>query len=240
MFHGHRLIGTGTAMIISHRHEFIFIKTKKTAGTSAELALRQICDPEDVITPVREEDEKLNQGVGPQNWHVSGRRELVWPWLEKIVPRQPSHENFSAHIPAGNARRLIGDDIWNSYFKFTIERNPWDRQVSHYYYHTRPETGRKMTFDEFMRTKRAYVNNHEIYTIDGQMAADFVIRFENLASDFAKVLERFGIDRRIELPRAKDGIRKTKAHYREFYTRKTMDMVAEWYRPEIEMFGYEF
>src|SRR5690554_5738319 len=45
----------GTDMIVSHRHKFIFIKTKKTAGTSIELALRQICGPEDIISPVRED-----------------------------------------------------------------------------------------------------------------------------------------------------------------------------------------
>ncbi len=30
-------------MIISHEHKFIFLKTKKTAGTSVELALTRLC-----------------------------------------------------------------------------------------------------------------------------------------------------------------------------------------------------
>jgi hypothetical protein len=38
-------------MILSHEHKFIFLRTKKTAGTSIELALFELCGPNDVITP---------------------------------------------------------------------------------------------------------------------------------------------------------------------------------------------
>jgi len=37
-------------MIISHRHRYIFIKTRKTAGASVELALVQSCGPDDIMT----------------------------------------------------------------------------------------------------------------------------------------------------------------------------------------------
>ena len=39
-------------MIISHRHRFIFVRTEKTAGSSVEQALAEVCGPEDVITGV--------------------------------------------------------------------------------------------------------------------------------------------------------------------------------------------
>ena len=60
-------------MIVSHEHRFIFLKTKKTAGTSLELALSQLCGPDDVITPVAETDEALRAGGrGAQNWRLHG------------------------------------------------------------------------------------------------------------------------------------------------------------------------
>jgi len=46
-------------VIISHEHKFIFLKTKKTAGTSIELALSQLCGPDDIIAPITEGDEVL-------------------------------------------------------------------------------------------------------------------------------------------------------------------------------------
>jgi len=60
-------------MIVSHEHKFIFLKTKKTAGTSIELALTELCGPQDVITPLTEIDEaRRTNGRGPQNWRLHG------------------------------------------------------------------------------------------------------------------------------------------------------------------------
>jgi hypothetical protein len=39
-------------MIVSHKYKFIFLKTKKTAGTSIEISLSRYCDEDDIITPL--------------------------------------------------------------------------------------------------------------------------------------------------------------------------------------------
>ena len=39
-------------MIVSYLHNFIFIKTKKTAGSAIEMALAPLCGPDDIITPL--------------------------------------------------------------------------------------------------------------------------------------------------------------------------------------------
>ena len=38
-------------MIISHEYEVIFVKTRKTAGSSMEIALSKYLGDKDVITP---------------------------------------------------------------------------------------------------------------------------------------------------------------------------------------------
>lgn len=40
------------AMISSHQHRFIFVKTLKTAGTSIEVFLSGLCGRDDVVTPL--------------------------------------------------------------------------------------------------------------------------------------------------------------------------------------------
>jgi hypothetical protein len=190
-------------MIISHDHKFIFIKSKKTAGTSIELALRPLCGPEDIIAPVREEDEPMSAGHEPRNWQLTEPESQVRRQCRKNLGFPATTQTgYSEHMPAKELRSLIGEDIWHEYFKLSIERNPWDRQISHYYYQTRPGTRRNLTFDQFMTRKRAYVNNYEIYSIDGAIAVDFVMRFESLHEDLTEACKRIGLRAPLEIPRA--------------------------------------
>ena len=45
-------------MIISHSHKFVFVKTKKTAGTSIECALAPHLEPGDLASPLVEHEPK--------------------------------------------------------------------------------------------------------------------------------------------------------------------------------------
>ena len=55
-------------MILSTLHKFVFIKGKKVAGTSTEMALAQICGPDDIITPITPIDERARLPFGARNY----------------------------------------------------------------------------------------------------------------------------------------------------------------------------
>jgi len=56
-------------MIISHKHKFIFIKTRKTAGTSIEIFLSQFCGKNDTLTPIGEgESLRKEQDIVPSHY----------------------------------------------------------------------------------------------------------------------------------------------------------------------------
>ena len=121
-------------MILSHQYKFIFLKTSKTAGTSVEIALSKFLGPKDVITPISPEDEVTRRDLGyrgPQNY-----RSKFWEYsyadLVKLVSKGEWKEKFYNHISAFQVRGLVGEQVWNTYFTFCIERNPWDRVISHY------------------------------------------------------------------------------------------------------------
>ena len=60
-------------MIISHKYKFIFIKLRKTAGTSLEIALSQYCNKDDIITPISKDDENYRKSrgfSGPRNTNI--------------------------------------------------------------------------------------------------------------------------------------------------------------------------
>ncbi|MCL2930743.1 MAG: hypothetical protein MGG11_00075 [Trichodesmium sp. MAG_R03] len=89
-------------MIISHKYKFIFLKTKKTAGTSIEISLSRFCGDDDIITPIDFTDEAIRKLLGqkPQNYL-----------------------DFRNHITSQEVLKKIEPSIWNTYYKFCFERN---------------------------------------------------------------------------------------------------------------------
>ncbi|MEZ5828260.1 MAG: sulfotransferase family 2 domain-containing protein [Hyphomicrobiales bacterium] len=232
-------------MIVSHKHRFIFLKTKKTAGTAIEAALSELCGPDDIITPYREESELDRKGLKPQNYrinHPAKPKRSLWRRLTRR-PERYYHPTvgYYEHMPASLVRTYVGEEVWRSYYKFAFDRNPWDRQVSWYLYKTKSKRARP-SFERFMASRRrAYVDNHEIYMLDGALAVDFLGHYEHLEEDLNKALAAAGVKQRIEVPKVnvtpnKDGT----IDYRSYYSPALRELVASWYAPEISLLDYGF
>lgn len=231
-------------MILSHKHRFIYIKTNKTASSSVEIALSQLCGPDDIITPTADEFMQMRGEHKARNWRFDHplvpKRSLIRRLLGRPERYYHPSVGFYEHMPAWRVKAYAGDEVWNSYFKFTFERNPWDRQVSWWLHRNRAKK-HKPDFETYLSTNRrkAFVHNWELYTLDGQVAMDFVGRYENLAADFDTALERIGLAKAVALPVSNTTDRGGK-DYHSFYNDRTRAMVAEWYAPEIAYFGYTF
>lgn len=233
-------------MIISHRHRFIFLKTSKTAGTSIEIALSRFCGPEDVITPISEEDENIRRqldGRGPQGYHGSIWQYSLSDWWKKLV-RGKAAPRYYNHIPARKLRRRVDPDVWNSYFKFCVSRNPWDRVISQYHWRQRqlPESQLPSVRD-FLESRHVRSLNRkgfQLYTINGQVAVDRICRYENLAEELEAVRQQIGLSEPLELPFAKAGHRRDDRHYRDILAEEERHRIAELFRDEIELLGYHF
>jgi len=226
-------------MIISHKHKFIFLKTRKTAGTSLDIGLSAHCGPKDIITTLTPEDERLRQELGyrgPQNFR----------WL--LLSYRPRHFGdyfrgkrpiFRQHLTAADTLALVGEEIWNEYFKFTIEREPYDKAISRYWWGTH-NLKVQPTMEEFFDS--ALLNrltNRDIYTIRDKPVVDMIIRFENLKEDLQKLQEKLGLGE-IVMPRAKGKHRKDRRHYSQVLSptaRRRIELVCA---KEIQHFGYEW
>ena len=72
-----------------------------------------------------------------------------------------------------------------------------------------------------MQDARARIDNYDIYSIDGDVAVDFVGRYESLADDLKLALGHVGLSLDAELPRAKTTFRRTTLPYRDYYDEET-------------------
>lgn len=229
-------------MIVSHEHKFIFLKTKKTAGTSVEIALSKFGGPRDIITPIAPpEDEKMRTDLGycgPQNFAVPFSKYTFEDWKQLVTTRQRvEHYN---HEPAVLVRQRLPRETWDSYFKFTIERNPWDRALSFYHFRFHG-VDPKPPLSEFLETVRPKaLSQIDLYSLNGTVAVDRVIRYEKLDAELAEIGSQLGFPSSLELPRAKGQYRKDRTPYRELIGDKERERIAQICAREIALFGYEF
>ena len=198
-------------MIINHKYKFIFLKTRKTAGTSIEIALSKHCDTNDIIT-LSKKDKRKRQELGfgeVQNYNVPLRFYTKLDWLRYLG--RGKRKEFFNHASAHFIRENVGEDIWRSYFKFCFERNPFDKAISRYYWSTREP--RPEISDYLESVQINLLSNWDIYTINDQIAVDFVGRYENLEDDLAIVKDKLGIFGELSLPKAKGAYRLNRDHY---------------------------
>ena len=236
-------------MIVSHRHRFIFIKTRKTAGTSIEIALSRYCGPDDILTPISDADQVIRDEIGapgPQNHTGPLYRQEPKDIANYLLKRRDKPRTlYWKHQGATHLRKLVGSDVWDGYYKFAFDRNPWDKVVSAYYWRHRNkldvEGDPPITFAEYVaRGKRMlHVDGYEQYSIDDQVAVDFVGKYESLEDDLASALDVVGIEYDRWLPNAKSKTRKNR-DYRAMYGDAERNAVAQYFSREIEMLGYEF
>lgn len=208
-------------MIVSHRHRFIYLRTRKTASTSLEIALSRICGSDDVITTIAPRDELVRQehgGLPPQN-------------LEPVDGIQPYN-----HMPAGEIRAYVGQEVWRSYLKFTVERDPLEKVVSLYFH--RYKTEPRPDLRAFVRTSEALdARNWPLYTIGGIVALDLVGNYDHLTVFVSEIEDRLVADIG-PLPAAKTQFREDHRPARSILSEAEARALAEAYSPEPLPFNH--
>ena len=164
----------------------------------------------------------------------------------------PNPFGFIKHTPYN----YLGRDKISRYDNaFAIVRNPWSRMVSMYHHGIYISENAKKTWyhqdkiswDEFIsrmdsfRMNPSYYWNHPFDQWASQM--DWVtknykvkcdiLRYEHIQED---INSYFGEN--IELKKENIGV--YKKHYSEYYTEEQKQKIADWFRLEIEYWGFTF
>lgn len=218
-------------MLISYTHRFLFVHIAKTGGTSIRAALRRY----------------------RWGWPYTGALLLCDLMSQMTRPRHILGIKFPRHAKALAAQEMLPRAFYDSLFKFTVVRNPWDLQVSSYH-HLRREHPRLLdgvsTFEAFLERKLDPERGREDlldisqelqsdYVVDlrGNLIIDYIARYERLEDDFTEICGRIGISRPY-LPRLRRA--KTRKAYRDYYTASSRTLVAKHYAADLDRFGYSF
>jgi hypothetical protein len=136
---------------------------------------------------------------------------------------------------------------FNSFFKFTFVRNPWDKVISECFCGqiqlvfknctTIKEKIKKVC--ELAKTPCGYANHckpQKQFVIHENFKIDFIGRFENLQEDYSSVCRQLNIEKK-ELTHKNKSKKKP---YQEYFDQETIDLVAKTYEEDIKYFGYNF
>lgn len=213
-------------MLVSHRHKFIYLKARKVAGTSIESYLERYC--------MSEELEKVHQ---PK--HASDFKKDSYGIIGARMNGN-SNPKWYNHKLSSELKKDLGDDIWNNYTKICNIRNPYDMIVSWYHYQTRQNVIDKKKFNLFLNHKinqNIIKKNKEIWSYNGNFDFEY-IRFENLEEDLYTIMEKLNLKNYEDnVPHFK---KSNRTHWRKYYNDKSIEIVYNMFKEEINHFGYQF
>jgi Sulfotransferase family len=144
-------------------------------------------------------------------------------------------------MSAADIRQQIGRDTWDSYFKFTVIRDPFDKMVSGYFFSEKPQGSEQQLVDGFrdwVRNGGEIIDRHT-YTIGGDICMDYFIRYEALEQGIQHVCNELSIPFSADqLPQLKTGFRQREVPLSAFYDAHTRTLVEAKFAFELEQFGY--
>ena len=205
-------------MIVSFHHRFIFVAIPKTATHAFRVALRP--------------------HLAPRDW------EQCILFEKKFFPVEALAQIGHGHISCQQVRPLLLPSIWNGFFKFCTVRNPYDRFLSYSYFVNRDNnkmlseplgTMKRMLQDKKAKQEILFRPQSEfVVDEDGQLAVDYICKFEALQSHFDTVCSRLHLPstslQRINVLKNRPA--------GSVYDEELRGMVQEEYRRDFDLFSY--
>lgn len=225
--------------MISHKHECIFIHIPKCAGTSIESALGHFEGKEKRWCQDHRTIRMLQNDIVSKDI-LSNKRNM----LEVAMRYKDKYSR--KHTNPNNLIRVTNEQF-DSYYKFAVVRNPYDRALSWYGNVMRdPQTklamkiADGMPFDAFLEMqvgqRQLRPQLDWLVNFKGDIAVDKIVKFENIQNDFTEVLKNLKNADDIILPHRLKGEKSTAS---DLFTDKSESLIKKHFGKELDLFEYE-
>ncbi len=212
-------------MIASFTNNFIFLKTAKTASTSAEIVLSSWCAHPDIVTGLSPDEEAARIRLG-------GRAMNEFDETGKRI--------FFQHMSAHLIRDRL-PELWDKAYKIAVERHPYERAVSLAYWRAYKWIGfPPRRFRGHLRRviEKGRFCNDRFYKIDGEIVADEVILYEDLWPRIAELARQWGKPMPAAIPNAKSSQRRDRRPAAEILSEEQKAAIRELAAWEFDTFGF--
>jgi hypothetical protein len=250
-------------MILSHKHKFIFVKGQKVAGTSAEIALSQVCGPDDIVTPITPADERYRIGTAgePRNYasrvYPSPFRRGVERRFVQSIKNDSAEQlgsirlprsRFFNHMDLQSVLRLAADA--KDYEILAVERSPYAKVMSLANWVENQQSYRKAEglkkdparlangVDRLLSdgSIRKVLNIVRYRDLDGRVTVK-PWRMDRLADDMAAFLRSRGLEP-VALVNAKEGAKSDSLDPATILRPDQIEAINEIFKEEFERFGW--
>ena len=203
------------SLIVEKPIPFVFVHLPRTGGRSVSEAL---------ISAI--EDINIKKFPPP-------------PEAEALLGRSVKAHPYYRILHAGLNRLKLLNSKKNikNYYKFSVVRNPWDIAISYYFYSFPHQDFDEKLFIEFVIPHLKRIDYLDKLSLNKRFALDYVLRFENLATDFKTLCKNIEISPPL-LPCIGKG--KRKKGYRSYYNSATRKLIKKVFQKYNQIFNYEF
>jgi len=209
----------------------------------------------------------LDRRKDPYAFYLIGRRDVMMVHIPKtagtsirntlgMYPARKARPElgFKQHLTAKEIISIVGKPQWDQAFTFAMVRNPWDRMVSNYHYRKKKigfvEKGWDIAFSDYVHgaigqgelpydpsSKFLMPQVEWLKDEQGEICVDFIGRYESVQSDFKSIKKKA---RRWAPDLFTHNQSTRKRDYKDYYDADTKKLVADFYKSDIEFFGYGF
>ena len=173
--------------------------------------------------------------VHQMGWHDDGMKHFT---------------GFHMHAKAYEIKRKLGSSIFDSYYKFTFVRNPFDFLVSLYFYILQDKNHRdhrsviNMSFLEFLKWQIANKPPRQLDFVrephSAEILVDYIGRFETLEKDLSTIQKELGLEIRSDIKHKNPSLKRKSKDYKGYYNEEGRDLVEKYFQADIDYFGYDF